>query len=535
MSVPLRRLPWIIAAIAALVVAVVAGTDDRGAVRSSPAAAVEVPPLPEGSTIAGRKGAEASAIALADALEAVPTGPDVEDICPTKRLDVSWRKPSSKYRHGAYLTPVGPAPDLDTQRANGVVLCKGSTYGFMGFEARWDDKQWSVFDVPYVGEEGKGDEQAKGAPLMRLVAGLGDIRKGSPWYGRWGRDIEPLAAYEPQQVCDPAPKAGVLVFQALLFQAFPKSRNLGISRECSIGARSEHKEGRAWDWGVAVDVPAERRAANNMISWLLATDEYGHSFAMARRLGVMYVIWDRHIWSSYAAGAGWRPYVGRSPHTDHVHLSFSRAGGLGLTSFWDGVDLDELNIHSDQFAGFPDRFPTTFFLGGPPAPAELGPAVRPFQIVRGADAPGTRSQSTGSSSSSSSRSSGPGSSSSSSTSSDPGDDDSALVPRVIDRTGSRSTTSPSDSDSNSTPTTLPGSSPTAPQQSSTTTIIGPLPLPLPTSTTKPPTTTTKPPTTTTKPPSTTTTTRRTTTTTLLPPLPTTLPPLPTTLPTLPSL
>ena len=40
---------------------------------------------------------------------------------------------------------------------------------------------------------------------------------------------------------------------------------------------------------------------------------------------IKYVIWNRHIAASYAAdGAApwtWRPYTGKSPHTEHVHLS----------------------------------------------------------------------------------------------------------------------------------------------------------------------------------------------------------------------
>ena len=50
----------------------------------------------------------------------------------------------------------------------------------------------------------------------------------------------------------------------------------------------------------------------------------------------MYVIWNKRIWGSYAASSGWRAYGGASPHTDHVHISLSRAGASGATSFWTG-------------------------------------------------------------------------------------------------------------------------------------------------------------------------------------------------------
>ena len=57
---------------------------------------------------------------------------------------------------------------------------------------------------------------------------------------------------------------------------------------------------------------------------------------MARRLGIMYVIFDHRIWGSYADEQGWRPYTGASPHTDHVHFSLSWAGAWARTSYWTG-------------------------------------------------------------------------------------------------------------------------------------------------------------------------------------------------------
>jgi hypothetical protein len=107
-------------------------------------------------------------------------------------------------------------------------------------------------------------------------------------------------------------------------------------RACSTGGTSEHKEGRAWDWRVSAADPAQALQATDLLDWLLAPDEHGNAAAMARRLGVMYVIWDSRIWKSYQATRGWQPYVGGSPHTDHVHLSFSWAGALAETSYWSG-------------------------------------------------------------------------------------------------------------------------------------------------------------------------------------------------------
>ncbi len=158
----------------------------------------------------------------------------------------------------------------------------------------------------------------------------------APRAGRstYGAAIEPLAAYEPQTTCSVSAKPGMADLAARILKAYPGTRSMGIVRACGVGGRSEHKEGRAFDWGVSVHNARDRAAVKNFTTWLLATDKHGNRYAMARRLGVQYVIWNKRIWGSYAGSAGWRPYSGASPHTDHVHISLTRAGGDGRTSFW---------------------------------------------------------------------------------------------------------------------------------------------------------------------------------------------------------
>jgi peptidoglycan hydrolase-like protein with peptidoglycan-binding domain len=146
--------------------------------------------------------------------------------------------------------------------------------------------------------------------------------------------IEAFAAYVPQSRCDPSAKAGVLAFERLVRATYPNTGTDGIVRACNIGGTSEHKEGRAWDWKVSAYDRYQRAEANALFHWLFATDEEGHRAAMARRLGIMYVVWNRHIWRAYNAGAGWQPYHGAEAHTDHAHFSFSWAGALKKTSYW---------------------------------------------------------------------------------------------------------------------------------------------------------------------------------------------------------
>jgi hypothetical protein len=103
------------------------------------------------------------------------------------------------------------------------------------------------------------------------------------------------------------------------------------------------------------------------VTWL--TDNDGE---MARRFGIQSIIWNKRVWHSYA-GAGWQGYAGQSPHTDHVHVSFSWDGANMRTSWWTGVvvqrpDLGPCRAVAGQYAAVPE---------GPrygPCPTSLAPA-----------------------------------------------------------------------------------------------------------------------------------------------------------------
>jgi hypothetical protein len=151
---------------------------------------------------------------------------------------------------------------------------------------------------------------------------------------RYSATIDPLAGYTPQQRCSPTAKRGTTAFANMLLRTYRSSTSLGIVRSCGIGGTSEHKEGRAFDWGVSIHSAADRRAVNSVMRWLLKTDKFGNRYAMARRLGIQYMIWNRRIWGSYSASSGWRRYTGASPHTDHVHFSLSWKGARKKTTFW---------------------------------------------------------------------------------------------------------------------------------------------------------------------------------------------------------
>jgi hypothetical protein len=160
------------------------------------------------------------------------------------------------------------------------------------------------------------------------------VPEREPATPRFPSQIEPYPTYDGQSTCSPTAKPGMIAFRDMVMRAYPGSVSYGISRDCNIGGTSEHKEGRAWDWANDATTETGRRRVANFFRWLFRTDEYGHRHAMARRLGVMYVIWNRQIFRMYRANEGWTPYSGSSPHTDHVHVSLTRPGGNKRTSFW---------------------------------------------------------------------------------------------------------------------------------------------------------------------------------------------------------
>ncbi|HET9656104.1 MAG TPA: peptidoglycan-binding protein [Kineosporiaceae bacterium] len=160
--------------------------------------------------------------------------------------------------------------------------------------------------------------------------------------------IESLASYVGQTSCDPVAKPGVLRLSALLTRTYPGT-SAWSPRPCGLdgpGMQSEHYEGRALDWSVSVRNPLAARRAAAVIAWLLAPDSAGRPAAMARRLGIMYIIWNNQMWRAYQPSWGWKPYRDCAAHPepgsdtgchrDHIHFSLSWAGAAGRTSFWTG-------------------------------------------------------------------------------------------------------------------------------------------------------------------------------------------------------
>jgi hypothetical protein len=152
-----------------------------------------------------------------------------------------------------------------------------------------------------------------------------------------GRAIEGYAAYEPGTTCDPVDRPGAKKVARLIRETYGQDQSIGISRNACYTI-SEHNEGRAVDWMLDASNRADMATARAFFRWLFAPDKYGNPDAMARRLGVMYIIWNHRMWRAYEGGV-WGDYSGTDPHTDHIHISLSLDGATGRTSFWTGQPL----------------------------------------------------------------------------------------------------------------------------------------------------------------------------------------------------
>lgn len=157
--------------------------------------------------------------------------------------------------------------------------------------------------------------------------------------------IEDYADWQPQTRCAPKAKPGTKVLGRWIVNREGGAFG-GISRACKVGGTSEHKEGRAFDWTLDATKKRDRQRAASFLKAVRATDKAGNTDAKARRMGVMYIIWNDHMYSAWDEFAA-EPYLSSScktkkkcsktlRHRDHMHISLSRRGGKGLTSWYDG-------------------------------------------------------------------------------------------------------------------------------------------------------------------------------------------------------
>lgn len=162
-------------------------------------------------------------------------------------------------------------------------------------------------------------------------------------------ELDNAAFYEKQTVCESVARPGTAALRDLLLATYVyENPTIYITRNCTSNT-SEHFDGRALDWMRSVRVAAEKEMADAFVSWLLAPAADGTPHEMARRLGIMYIIWDSRMIRMYDPGRGWTEYsscldparsgpgLDTACHRDHVHLSMSWDGAAGITSWWTGA------------------------------------------------------------------------------------------------------------------------------------------------------------------------------------------------------
>jgi protocatechuate 3,4-dioxygenase beta subunit len=159
--------------------------------------------------------------------------------------------------------------------------------------------------------------------------------------------MDVFTRYQGQRRCIPRPQPGAVALYSLLRNTYGNI-TIGLNRAC-LRVTSEHYDGRALDWMVSIRDKSQARKGDQFTKWLTMTRglEVG---AMARRLGVMYVIWRDRIWKQYQADKGWQKYYDcgsrkkqrwfydRPCHRDHVHISMNWPGARKNTSWWRAVD-----------------------------------------------------------------------------------------------------------------------------------------------------------------------------------------------------
>jgi hypothetical protein len=155
---------------------------------------------------------------------------------------------------------------------------------------------------------------------------------------------EDYARYEGQTRCEKRAQPGTRELADWINRRFDGGTAVASLRACTGGV-SEHKDGRAIDWSMDATRASDRAEVDRFLRKLFKADANGEKDARARRMGVMYVIWDDHMYASYRNEFAPSDYLSSSckrkrdcsktlRHRDHVHISLSKAGGRAETSWY---------------------------------------------------------------------------------------------------------------------------------------------------------------------------------------------------------
>ena len=170
---------------------------------------------------------------------------------------------------------------------------------------------------------------------------------GAPAPAAWARydtPVEDYASYQPQTTCRRTALPGTAELAAWINRRFAGGTARATVRACGSGGTSEHKDGRAIDWSMNAGSRADRRTVREFLTVLRRADAEGNEDMLARRMGVMYVIWNDHMYSAWrqfdaqdylSGGCTSLSTCSRTlRHRDHVHISLGRPGARAETSWY---------------------------------------------------------------------------------------------------------------------------------------------------------------------------------------------------------
>ena len=181
------------------------------------------------------------------------------------------------------------------------------------------------------------------ASVLALAVGL--LAPPVPASAAYSGPVEDYASYEPAKACADRVKPGTKKLARWINRRWSGGYAHASLRACpESGPSSEHHAGRAIDWSMDATRKRDRREVRRFLQRLLSSDRKGNEHALARRAGVMYVIWNDRIRASYNRfeareyrSSSCRRLRKCSPtlrHRDHVHISLSRKGAKARTSWY---------------------------------------------------------------------------------------------------------------------------------------------------------------------------------------------------------
>lgn len=180
--------------------------------------------------------------------------------------------------------------------------------------------------------------------------------------------LDATAGWQPTYSCDPNNRPGMVAFSQLVSKHYNRP-GYYTSRRCLSGDNSQHYDGRAMDWSMNAYNADDLTIGNAAATWL--TKNNGE---IARRFGIMSIIWNKKSWY-VSTPSQWVDYNGPSPHTDHLHISFTWDGAMKRTSWWTGTPVTQIDhgtcrVYALQYAPRYTARRTT------PCPTSLPAALR---------------------------------------------------------------------------------------------------------------------------------------------------------------